>query len=103
MLLFETGTGDQTIPNFNAPSEWELKTIWDCPSGVETISVQIDNPDGTPDLDQDLTSVNDFDSTGTNTEQEHKAGTFGLSVMTDCNWTITARATSPSPRPPSTG
>ena len=103
MLLFETGTGDETLPNFAAPSEWQLKTIWDCPSGVETISVQIDNPDGTPDLDQNLTSINDFDATGTHSEEERKAGTFSLSVMTDCNWTITARAESPHPSSSSTG
>ncbi|HEX4431651.1 MAG TPA: hypothetical protein VHZ96_20445 [Frankiaceae bacterium] len=58
--------------------------------------MQIDDPDGTPALDEDLTSINNFDASGTETEQERKAGSFSLSVMTDCDWTITAQAESPS-------
>ncbi len=95
-LVFETGTGNQTIESFEAPRNWDLKTIWNCPSGLETISVQIDDADGVPDLDQDLNSINQFDAAGTDIEHEQKSGTFSLSVMTDCMWTITAQASAAS-------
>jgi hypothetical protein len=90
-LLFDAGSGDQTTDVFTAPGSWEIDSHYNCPTGEETFSAQIADPDGVPVLDPALTSVNDFGSAGDPQTQETKAGKFELQIMTDCDWTVVVR------------
>lgn len=90
-LLNLSGQGTKQTQKFTTSSDWTLTYSYDCSNfGTQgNFMVDIYNDDGS--LDANDTSVNQLGMNGSDTEYYYDAGTYYLSVNSECSWRITVK------------
>lgn len=90
-LLDISGQGNKQTQKFTTSGDWTLTYNYDCSQagGTGNFMVDIYNDDGTPDTSD--TSVNELGASGTDIEYYYDAGTFYLSINSECSWHVTVK------------
>ena len=95
-VLRLAGTGSQTSTMFRVPTAWQVQYGFDCsslPGDNGSVRVVIFNADGSPLLPASLADVGDgpfrlVGERGTGSRDFADAGTYYLSVQSECSWSI---------------
>ncbi|MFC6079847.1 hypothetical protein [Sphaerisporangium aureirubrum] len=86
VLATEAGTGAKNTRQFTVDATWEIRYTYDCaefPGGHGNIIVSLMGRDGPVDIPVTAAGPN-----GRDTAPQYRAGTFHLSVVSPCEWTL---------------
>lgn len=87
-LLDITGSGSKSTAKFTAAGDWDLNWSYNCSNFGQqgNFIVSIYEGDGTMSFSN--SGVNQLGKSGADVEHYHNAGTFYLTVNSECKWKI---------------
>jgi Protein of unknown function (DUF2510) len=91
-VLHLAGNGDKTTANFTVTEDqWTIAYVYSCANvgGSGNFIVDVNDSTGTDDFNKD--GVNELGATGNSSTVEHGSGTYSLSILSECTWTITVK------------
>lgn len=89
-VLNLSGNGDSQTQEFTVSDEWSISYNFDCSNFLDgsagNFAITVEGSDGVPSLTNE--GPNALASSGASTVYNHHGGTYYLSILSECNWTL---------------
>lgn len=89
VLLQQTGNGSKDTASFTAKGNWDIAYTYDCTGfagGTGNFAVIPKGTDNNPSFAN--SGINELGAKGNDVAHEHHGGTYYLSVLSECPWTL---------------